>query len=117
PIDGDQERPALADALSALPRQQREAFTMLKLEGLSVSAAAARAGTTPGALKVRAHRAYQALKEFLRGRDRRSPPAGAGWSTSWSQMPGPSGVCGRRRRGWRCGSWSRPWGWRRWRRA
>jgi RNA polymerase sigma factor (sigma-70 family) len=69
PIDGDQERPALADALSALPRQQREAFTMLKLEGLSVGAAAARAGTTPGALKVRAHRAYKALKEFLRGRE------------------------------------------------
>jgi len=69
PIAGDQERPALAEALHALPRQQREAFTMLKLEGLSVGAAAARAGTTPGALKVRAHRAYKALKEFLRGRE------------------------------------------------
>ena len=119
PIDGDQERPALADALSALPRQQREAFTMLKLEGLSVGAAAARAGTTPGALKVRAHRAYKALKEFLRGGNegRGAPTASARSSTSWSQMPGPSGVCGRRRRGWRCGSRSRPRGWRRWRRA
>jgi RNA polymerase sigma factor (sigma-70 family) len=68
PVDGDQERPALSDALRALPRQQREAFTMLKLEGLSVGEAAERAGTTPGALKVRAHRAYKALKEFLRGR-------------------------------------------------
>jgi DNA-directed RNA polymerase specialized sigma24 family protein len=39
---------------------------MLKLEGLSVGAAAARAGTTRGALKVRAHRAYKTLKAFLR---------------------------------------------------
>jgi RNA polymerase sigma-70 factor (ECF subfamily) len=68
-VAGDPARPALAEALRALPRQQREAFTMLKLEGLSVGAAAARAGTTPGALKVRAHRAYKALKAFLRGRE------------------------------------------------
>jgi DNA-directed RNA polymerase specialized sigma24 family protein len=40
---------------------------MLKLEGLSVGAAAARAGVTPGALKVRAHRAYKALKALLGG--------------------------------------------------
>jgi RNA polymerase sigma-70 factor (ECF subfamily) len=64
-VHADPER-ALADALRALPRLQREAFTMLKLEGLSVDAAATRAGTTPGALKVRAHRAYKALKTMLR---------------------------------------------------
>jgi RNA polymerase sigma-70 factor (ECF subfamily) len=56
---------ALADALRSLPRPQREAFSMLKLEGLSVGAAATRAGVTPGALKVRAHRAYKALKVLL----------------------------------------------------
>ncbi len=67
-VGGDEsmERPALVDALRALPHPHREAFTMLKLEGLSVGAAAARAGTTPGALKVRAHRAYKALKAFVR---------------------------------------------------
>jgi RNA polymerase sigma-70 factor (ECF subfamily) len=59
------DRRALADALNSLPRPQREAFSMLKLEGLSVGAAAARAGVTPGALKVRAHRAYKALKALL----------------------------------------------------
>src|SRR5262249_24841291 len=42
----DPDRHALADALQALPRPQREAFTMLKLEGLSVGATAARAGVT-----------------------------------------------------------------------
>ena len=65
--ESDPDRHALADALQALPRPQREAFTMLKLEGLSVGAAAARAGVTPGALKVRAHRAYKALKAILGG--------------------------------------------------
>jgi RNA polymerase sigma-70 factor (ECF subfamily) len=66
PTDDPVARSALLDALHALPQPQREAFTMLKLEGLSVGAAAARAGTTPGALKVRAHRAYKALRAFLR---------------------------------------------------
>ena len=65
-VDDEPARPALVEALRALPRPQREAFTMLKLEGLSVGAAAARAGTTPGALKVRAHRAYKVLRAFLR---------------------------------------------------
>ena len=64
-MEGGAFEPALAEALRALPRPQREAFTMLKLEGLSVGAAAARAGVTPGALKVRAHRAYKALRALL----------------------------------------------------
>ncbi len=64
-MEGGAFEPALAEALRALPRPQREAFTMLKLEGLSVGVAAARAGVTPGALKVRAHRAYKALKALL----------------------------------------------------
>jgi RNA polymerase sigma-70 factor (ECF subfamily) len=63
--ESELDRYALADALRSLPRPQREAFSMLKLEGLSVGAAAARAGVTPGALKVRAHRAYRTLKALL----------------------------------------------------
>src|SRR5215475_1341407 len=64
-LEGEAFEPALADALRALPQPQREAFTMLKLEGLSVGAAAERAGVSPGALKVRAHRAYKALRALL----------------------------------------------------
>jgi RNA polymerase sigma-70 factor (ECF subfamily) len=56
----------LEQALGQLSPPQREAFEMLKLEGLSVEEAAARAGTTVGALKVRAHRAYKMLKAILR---------------------------------------------------
>lgn len=60
-------RAHLEQALEGLPESQREAFRMLKIEGLSVEAAAARAGVSPGALRVRAHRAYQALRARLRG--------------------------------------------------
>ena len=59
----------LDQALAKLPPAQREAFEMLKLEGLTVTAAAERVGTTPGALKVRAHRAYKALRALLVGSD------------------------------------------------
>jgi DNA-directed RNA polymerase specialized sigma24 family protein len=39
----------------------------VKLQGLSTEAAAVRAGTTAGALRVRAHRAYKALRLHLAG--------------------------------------------------
>lgn len=52
-------------AMQALPASQREAFELLQVDGLSVEAAASRSGTTPGALKVRAHRAYKALRHHL----------------------------------------------------
>ena len=48
-----------AAALARLPDKQRETFSMLKLEGLSI--ARARAGVSVGAFRVRAHRAYKAL--------------------------------------------------------
>lgn len=57
----------LEQALEQLPESQREAFAMLKLEGLSIEEAALRAGTSQGALKVRAHRAYKALKKIFGG--------------------------------------------------
>ena len=53
------------EALERLPDTQREAFMMLKIEGLSTREAAERAGVTVSALKVRAHRAYNALKKAL----------------------------------------------------
>jgi RNA polymerase sigma-70 factor, ECF subfamily len=59
--------PELSAALAELPPDQREAFSMLKLDGLSVEAAAARAGVSVGALKVRAHRAYKSLKRLIGG--------------------------------------------------
>lgn len=60
--DSGPARVRLAQALDHLP----PTIELLKLEGLSTRAAAARAETTPGALRVRAHRAYKALRQLLR---------------------------------------------------
>ncbi len=55
------------ELLESLPASQREAFSMLKIDGLSVEEAAERAGVSTAALKVRAHRAYGALRSALLG--------------------------------------------------
>jgi RNA polymerase sigma-70 factor (ECF subfamily) len=52
-------------ALAALPPQQREAVVLTKLDGRTVAEAAEIAGTTVGAMKVRAHRGYEALRRLL----------------------------------------------------
>ena len=57
-------------ALAKLPQAQREAVWMIHVEGLSVVEAALRARVSPGALRVRAHRGYRALRSLL---GRRSP--------------------------------------------
>lgn len=57
--------PELEAALDALPEKQREAVILIQVEGLSVAEAALRAGVSPGALKVRAHRGYRALRDAL----------------------------------------------------
>lgn len=57
--------PSLENAMAQLPEQQRQAFSMLKLEGLSIEQAAERAGVSVGALRVRAHRAYKALRKMI----------------------------------------------------
>jgi RNA polymerase sigma-70 factor (ECF subfamily) len=63
--DGGSMRLQLVQALDRLPPAHRQAIELLKLEGLSAEAAAVRAGTTPGAFRVRAHRAYKALRQLL----------------------------------------------------
>ncbi len=52
-------------ALGAMPALHREAFVLIRFEGLSVSEAAAVLGATEGAVKVRAFRAYEALRGAL----------------------------------------------------
>jgi len=57
--------PELSAALEKLPDAQRQAVLLIHLEGLTVEEAAARAGVTKSALKVRAHRGYRALRVLL----------------------------------------------------
>jgi RNA polymerase sigma-70 factor (ECF subfamily) len=51
--------------LERLPEAQRTAFELVKHDGLSIAEAAQVLGTTPTAVKLRAHRAYEALRAEL----------------------------------------------------
>jgi len=68
-VDDDGPDPELAKAalaaLDQLPIKQREAVVLTKLNGKSIAEAAEIAGATPGAMKVRAHRGYAALRKAL----------------------------------------------------
>lgn len=71
--DGDAESSAVARQAAArvervllrLPAAQRDAFVLLRYEGLSVQDAASVLGATPTAVKLRAFRAYEALRAEL----------------------------------------------------
>lgn len=72
--DADERRArtqATLAALQTLPPPQREAVILTKLDGKSITEAAEIAGTTPGAMKVRVHRGYLALRKLLGA----APPA------------------------------------------
>ena len=56
----------LGAELERLPENQRVAFELIKQDGLSVAEAAQVLGTTVAAVKLRAHRAYEALRASLR---------------------------------------------------
>lgn len=55
--------------LAALPVLQREAFVLLRFEGLSVAEAADILGATASAVKLRAFRAYETLRSKLQERE------------------------------------------------
>lgn len=57
----------LGEELERLPENQRVAFELIKQDGLSVAEAAQVLGTTVAAVKLRAHRAYEALRAVLPG--------------------------------------------------
>jgi len=64
-VQAQQTADRLARGLARLPENQRVAFELLKHEGLSVAEAAGALGITATALKLRAHRAYEALRALL----------------------------------------------------
>ncbi len=53
-------------ALAAMPVANREAFILIRYEGMSVAAAAQVVGISEGALKLRAFRAYELLRTALK---------------------------------------------------
>jgi RNA polymerase sigma-70 factor (ECF subfamily) len=65
---------AVERVLSSIPAAQREAFILIRYEGLSVQDAAAILGATPTAVKLRAFRAYEALRAEIEELRRRPDP-------------------------------------------
>ncbi|MBX3189741.1 MAG: RNA polymerase sigma factor [Labilithrix sp.] len=61
----------LTEELGRLPENQRVAFELIKQDGLSVAEAAQVLGTTVAAVKLRAHRAYEAMRAVLADLDRK----------------------------------------------
>lgn len=64
---GAETRPKLVELLKTLPPAQREVLLLLKVGGLSLEEAARATGTTVGAVKQKAHRAYTALRKLAGG--------------------------------------------------
>jgi RNA polymerase sigma-70 factor (ECF subfamily) len=64
------EQPGVAEGeflrvLEGLPESQREVIVMLKVSGMSLEDIAKAKGTTVGAIKQKAHRAYEKLRDVL----------------------------------------------------
>ena len=58
----DETADKLAHDLEELPPLHREAFTLVKVDGLSLEQTAGKLGTSVNAIKLRIHRAYQSLR-------------------------------------------------------
>ena len=59
--------PPFAQMVAALPESQREVLTLLKVNGLCIAYVARATSSTAGAVKQKAHRAYERLRALLAG--------------------------------------------------
>ncbi len=64
--DASADEAALHAAISALPRDQREAISLLKIKEMSLKEAALATGRSVSALKVATHRAIKSLRKRLK---------------------------------------------------
>jgi RNA polymerase sigma-70 factor, ECF subfamily len=73
--------PSFEELVAVLPESQREVVTMLKVDGLSLEEIARVTSSTTGAVKQKAHRAYERLRKILeratKGPERTPPPQSA----------------------------------------
>jgi RNA polymerase sigma-70 factor (ECF subfamily) len=61
--------PALEAMLAMLPESQREVIFMLKVNGMSLEEVARATSSSVGAVKQKAHRAYETLRKGLAGKE------------------------------------------------
>jgi RNA polymerase sigma-70 factor (ECF subfamily) len=69
--------PCFDTLVAALPDAQREVLTMLKVGGLSLEEVACATSSTVGAVKQKAHRAYERLRQLLQAGAEREEGGGA----------------------------------------
>ena len=65
PVGARNRVPAFETLIAALPDAQREVVTMLKVGGLTLEEVARATSSTVGAVKQKAHRAYERLRKLL----------------------------------------------------
>jgi len=65
PVEARNTLPAFDSLVAALPEAQREVVTMMKVGGLSLEEVARATSCTVGAVKQKAHRAYERLRKLL----------------------------------------------------
>jgi RNA polymerase sigma-70 factor (ECF subfamily) len=65
PRDESCDLPAFDELVADLPQSQREVLTLLKVNGLSIEEVARATSSTVGAVKQKAHRAYERLRTLL----------------------------------------------------
>ena len=65
PRDEPCDLPAFDELVAELPHSQREVLTLLKVNGLSIEEVARATSSTVGAVKQKAHRAYERLRTLL----------------------------------------------------
>jgi len=71
--DGTSDLPSFEELVGALPQSQCEVLTMLKVNGLSIEEVARATSSTAGAVKQKAHRAYERLRKLLEGKPTAQP--------------------------------------------
>lgn len=69
--------PSFDTLVGALPDAQREVLTMLKVGGLSLQEVACATSSSVGAVKQKAHRAYERLRQLLQAGAEEDRPEGA----------------------------------------
>ncbi len=62
------ELPSFEEIVAKLPQGQREVVTMLKATGMSLEEVANATASSVGAVKQKAHRAYEHLRRILRAK-------------------------------------------------
>ncbi len=65
PHMSDDSEEAMHRLLEVLPERQREVVAMLKISGMTLQEVARATSSSVGAVKLRAHRAYEKLRQIL----------------------------------------------------